>query len=230
MLSEICWQNADALIAELPPCLTGKSRRIGEVAESFPVTSPIEKKISLSLLSLSVLGRLIGGAESFHIGQRSTRREKLKGMVGASFHQVSRTVAEQMARAQFAEKTVATNADEAEHSKDFGDLWNWMKTPWLESLADTERERFAQLSTDAERGAFRIIRSYARKAAQDGNADFPIVRDNLGDRIGISGEGAGQLRRKFAKLGIIEQTAPYKANIAAARFAWIAARQIEEPF
>lgn len=96
-----------------------------------------------------------------------------------------------------------------------------MHSQWLESLSDTETEHFAQLCTEAERGAFRIIRGYALKAAQDGSTNFPIARDNLGERVGISGNGAGQLRRKFTRLGIIAQTAPYRPNVAAARFCWL---------
>ena len=64
--SEIYWQNADGLIATLPPFGLGKSRRIGEVASSHSGTSPIEKEISL-FPSLSALGRLIGGADNFRI-------------------------------------------------------------------------------------------------------------------------------------------------------------------
>jgi len=106
-------------------------------------------------------------------------------LVGASFHQVSRTVAEQLARAQFAEKTVATNADESEHLEDFANLWDGLDQRWCESLADAERECRTRLCTDAERGAFRIIRSFARKAAMDGNTDFPIAVENLGNRLGL---------------------------------------------
>jgi hypothetical protein len=221
--SEIFWQNADGLIAGLPPLVSGKFRRIGEVGVSYSETSPIEKEISLFLLPLSALGELIGGADSYRISRTATRREKLKALVGASFHQVSRIVAEHLARAQFAEKNVTTNADEAEHMKNFAELWEWKEKPWLDSLGQAEREKFLALSTDAERGAFRIIRSYARKAAQDGNADFPIVRDNLGRRIGITGKGAGLLRGKFTRLCIIKPTVPYKPNVAAARFRWLLA-------
>ena len=171
---------------------------------------------------------LIGGAERFRICQASTRHEKLESMTGAAFHQVSRTVAEQMARAQFAEKTAATNADEAAHLQDFAELWDGLETRWLASLDDSEREKFAQLATDAHRGAFRIIRSYARKAAQDGAPDFPIAVENLGERLGITMRGAGLLRAKFARLGTIERTAPHRANVAAARYRWTA--DIGQPF
>ena len=225
--SEILWQNADGLVAELPPLLSGKSRRIGEVVSGYSDTSPIEKKVSLSLVSLGDLGSLIGGADRYRISMTATRREKLKGLVGASFHQVSRTVAEHLARAQFTEKTVATNADAAEHMKDFAELWEWMEQQWITTVQNAELKQFLTLTTEAERGAFRIIRSYARKAAQDGNADFPIGRDNLGERLWITGNGAGLLRKKLVRLGIIKLTAPHKPNVTAARFCWLLAEMAD---
>ena len=51
----------------------------------------------------------------------------------------------------------------------------------------------------------------------------PIARDNLGERIGITGKGAGLLRKKLARFGVIAQTAPYQPNVAAARYRWLLA-------
>ena len=59
-----------------------------------------------------------------------------------------------------------------------------------------------------------------RKAEQDGAADFPIVRDNLAERLGITGKGAAGIRDKLAKLGAIEKTADYVPNKFAARYGW----------
>ena len=126
-LSEIHWQNAGPLLAALQPSVSGKSARIGEVEFSYRETSPILKEISLSLPLLSVTGRLIGGAESHRVSRVASRREQLKGLAAAAFHQTSKAVAELLARSQFAEATVAMNADEAEHLRDFGDLWDWME-------------------------------------------------------------------------------------------------------
>lgn len=221
-LSEIWWQNADGLIAGLPP-LSAKPLRIGEVAKSFSVASPIENEPSLSFASFSSLGKLIGGVESLRISQPATRHAKLASLVGTAFHQVSRAMAERLTRAQFAEKTVSTNANETEHLTEFAALWDGLEKAWLADLNEPEREKLARLLTDAERAAFRIIRSYGRKAAQDGAPDFPVGRDNLSERIGISGEGAGQLRMKFIKQGIIALTVAYKPNIAAARYRWLLA-------
>ena len=228
--SEIHWQNADGLIATLPPFVRGKSRRIGEVASCYSGTSPIEKEISL-FPSLSALGRLIGGAENFRISQAATRHEKLSSLVGTAFRQVSRTVAEHLARMQFMEKTVTTNATSVGHLIEFSELWEGLKKLWLASLRDDERQQYTMLATDAERGAFRIIHSYARKAAHDGAADFPIARDNLGERVGITGEGAGLLRRKFVTRGILALTAPYVPNVRPARYRWLLNDHTEtEPF
>ncbi len=42
------------------------------------------------------------------------------------------------------------------------------------------------------------------------------------ERLGITGRGAGGLRQKFISLGITEQTASYKPNVAAACYRWLA--------
>ena len=81
--------------------------------------------------------------------------------------------------------------------------------------------RFAQTNVEAERGAFRIIRSYAHKAAEDDAPDFPIVCENLGARLGITLQGASRMRQKFVRLGILAQTVAYRANVAAARYRWL---------
>ena len=158
----------------------------------------------------------------FRICQPATRRQLLAKMIGAAFYQISRAVAEQMTRSQFAEKTVVTNADEREHMADFEKLWSGLEKQWLDNLTPAERQKSERLTTDSELAAFRIIRSYATKARQDGVPDFPIARDNLGKRLGITGRGAGLLRQKFVDLAIIDPTAPYKPNVAAARYRWTA--------
>jgi hypothetical protein len=60
------------------------------------------------------------------------------------------------------------------------------------------------------------------QALENQQPDFPTVRDNLGRRLGITGRGAGELRQKFVRLGIVKPTTPYKANVAAARYSWTA--------
>ena len=100
-------------------------------------------------------------------------------------------------------------------------LWSGLMENWKSSLSSIERQFFTRLETDNERDAFRIVRSFARKAEQDGAADFPIVRDNLASRLGITGKGAAGIRDKLARLGAISKTMDYVPNKFAARFKWL---------
>jgi hypothetical protein len=130
-------------------------------------------------------------------------------------------MARQLVQAQFRHKTVSTEASEQEHMASFEELWAGLAARWRDTISEDEREKLAQLETDNEREAFRIIRSYAAKAANDGAKDFPIARDNLAERLGITGKGAAGIREKFMRLGIIAKTANYVPNKSAARFKWL---------
>ena len=102
----------------------------------------------------------------------------------------------------------------------FEKLWSGLAEKWAVTLSGEERDIFGGLETENERDAFRILRSYARKAEQDGALDFPAVRDNLAERLGITGKGAAGIRDKLVRLDAIEKTADYVANKSAARFKW----------
>lgn len=103
----------------------------------------------------------------------------------------------------------------------FEKLWAGLAENWRSNLSATERQIFTRLETENERDAFRIVRSFARKAEQDSTADFPIARDNLAERLGITGKGAAGIREKFVRLGVIKKTANYVPNKFAARFKWL---------
>ena len=103
----------------------------------------------------------------------------------------------------------------------FEKLWSGLAEKWNTGLASAEREIHRRLETEHERDAFRIVRSFARKAHQDGAKDFPIVRDNVAERLGITGPGLAKIRDKLVRLGAIEKTQDYKANKLAARFRWL---------
>ena len=79
-----------------------------------------------------------------------------------------------------------------------------------------------QGGTPTGRDAFRIVNSYARYARESEAKDFPIARDNLGERLGITGRGAGKIREKLAAFGIIRLVQNYRPNRAAARYVWTA--------
>lgn len=214
--SEIVWENCRT---SLESVLSGKSKNPplngNGLEDHFPDT---KKKTSFSSPLLYREKELLN---KLGITATGTRNKKLGSLVGEIFHQVGRDVAHRLVVAQFQTKTAATNADEAEHIESFENHWAGLMEKWLITLSAAEREIFVQLETENERDAFRIVRSYARKAIQDGAADFPIVRDNLGDRLGMTGKGAAGIRDKLARLGAIEKTANYVPNKSAARFKWI---------
>jgi len=225
--SEIVWENCRT---SLEPVLSGKSKinplSCKGLDGHFPDTEkeasfPVPFFPSLALSSSSPLYREAEFLQKLSITAPGTRNWKLAGLVGELFHQVGRDMARRLAQEQFRSKTVATNADEGEHLEGFEKLWAGLAEKWTATLSRAEREIFLRLETENERDAFRIIRSYARKAEQDRAADFPIVRDNLAERLGVTGNGAAWIRDKLAKLGAITKTAEYVPNKFAARFKWL---------
>lgn len=132
-------------------------------------------------------------------------------------------MAQRFAAEHFTRKHCATNAGEKTHRKECCDFWNGLHQDWLEKLAPAERTAFENLTTDYERDAFRIIRSYAQLARTKQQDDFPIVRDDLAARIGMADRGAGLLLQRFcgADFGILERTQEYVAHKTAARYRWM---------
>jgi hypothetical protein len=215
-LSEILFENCKPLLSYL----SGKSKTgpldTNELQGHFP-----DKEKSISFSSPSLLYRQERWLAEFAITQASTRNQKLAALVGESFHQVGVGVAERLATAQFKQKTVATRASLQDHLKSFRALWRGLEHRWLASLSAAEKTVFASLETENERDAFRIVRSFAIKAARDGAPDFPIARDNLAQRLGLTGAGASWIRDKFVRLGVIAKTRNYQPNKAANRFRWL---------
>ena len=212
--SEIVWENTHTSLEDV---LSGKSKTAPLISNDLQTHCPdIERNYSFSVShSPDSILRKLG------ITETGTRNGKLSSLVGTIFHQVGRSTARRLAELQFRSKTVATNATEAEHMASFEKLWSGMAEQWGASLSEAEREAFKRLETDNERDAYRIIRNYARKTTMDGVTDFPIVRDNLAARLGITPKGAAWIRDKLARFGIVEKTADYVPNKLAARFRWL---------
>ena len=212
--NEIVFENCRT---SLESVLSGKSKiaalNCNGLEHHFPDTKK-ETSFSVSLYRETVLLQKLG------ISVSGTRNGKLGNLVGEVFHQVGRDMAQRLALAQFRTKTAATEADETEHLASFEKHWLGLADKWTVTLSAAEREIFTRLETENERDAFRIVRSYGRKAEQDGATDFPIVRDSLAARLGVTGKGAGWIRDKLAKLGAIVKTADYIPNKFAARYCW----------
>ena len=84
-----------------------------------------------------------------------------------------------------------------------------------------EHEAYDRLEGENLRDAFRIIRSFERKAQRDESDDFAIARDNLAARLGVTGKGAAWIRDRLVELKVIVRTQEYKPNRSAARYRWL---------
>jgi len=214
--SEILWENSGPLIASFRPIM--------QLAHSSSRSCMIKKE-HYSFFSSSDTG---GGLyarweaewkEQFSISTPATRNQKLCSLVGTVFHQIGRGMAERIARAQF-EGRKAGNSKLEEHLADFERAWEGMNKRFLAELTAEERTAVDALTTENERDAFRIIWNYHRLAHEGGDDDFPIAVADLGGRLGITWQGAGQLRKRFVRDGIIRPTASFVRNVSAARFTW----------
>lgn len=212
--NEIVWENTRTSLASV---LSGKSYEIPLETPYFPHDFPDkEKSISFSppLYHLDQILTKLG------ITRIASRNDCLSSLVGHIFHQVGIEMARRIASAQYRSAAVVVKASEVEHMDSFEKLWAGLYTGWLLSLSELERNVYNNLSTDNERDAFRIVRSWNQKAISDNCPDFPVSRDNLAERIGITGKGAAGIRDKFAAFGIIEKTADYIPNKKSARYRW----------
>ena len=195
--SEIVWENTRSSLGLV---LSGNRKTAPLVSNDLESQFPdIERNLSFS----SSLYRSRDFLQRHGITAPSTRNGRLVSLVGEVFHQVGHATARALAEEQYRSKTVSTKASELEHLASFEKLWEGLTARWTGELSEAERESFATLGTENEKDAFRILRSYARKAERDGSRDFPVARDNLASR-----------------LGIITKTADYSPNKVATRFKW----------
>jgi hypothetical protein len=209
--SRILWENIGSILA--------KSKRS---------VSLKEKDDSLPFSSFPLYPRLLPLLDEFAIVKVSTRRKFLQKLCGQLFHQTGLGMAQRFAAEHFARRRISTNADDREHIEEFGDFWAGLHRRWVAELTDSERIAFESLATDYEHDAFRIIRSYARNATAHQQADFPIGRDDLAKRIGITGPGAGILIQRFCgdNPAILQRTQEYVPHKLAARYRWLLAATI----
>jgi len=158
----------------------------------------------------------------FGISQTGTRHMQLKGLVHTMFRQVGYLVARHHVNAQYIEARVQPTATLAEHLKEFDKLWNWTVDQWREELSPAELALYNSFTSATERDLFRILRNFARLAAELNRSDFAFPLEHVASRLGVRFQHVSKLRRKFAAAGVISQTAAARVNSAAARFRWCA--------
>ncbi len=212
-INEIFWENTQVLLSHLSPA---------DLRDIPPQLTDIERNLSFSSSSAPLYREWERNwFNQYSIKTVSTRNDQLSGLVGEMFHQVGRTMAGRLVEAQFNTKAVATKATLADHQYSFSLLWDGLREKWLATLTDRERSQFRGLTTETERDGFRIVRGYHRYSEAQKQADFPIAVENLGERLGLTKQGASEMRKKFVAVGILELTLPYRPNKTAARYKWL---------
>ncbi len=154
----------------------------------------------------------------FAISAPSTRHNKLLLLVSEGFPQASRDVVRQNGALQYSEATSVPATSLEDHLLDFDEMWCGLWEQWLASVTEAECEKVSALRTETQRDAFRILRGWSRADQQD---DFYAHALSLAERLGISLQGACELRKRFCALGILKKTQDYVPRQLAARYKWL---------
>ena len=198
---------------------------------TLPSSSPKDSNASLCLGELrgkekasSPSSEIFRGEHGEWVGEfaitaAGTRNQQLCKLVGTAYFQTGREVARKNAELQHGEANPQPAASLAEHLAEFDKAWAGMERKWQRSLSKTERQKFDSLTTDTERDAFRILRNWS----QTDKPDFKVHCRSLGVRLGMTWEGARNIRLRFCGLGILQKTAGYVPHKLAARYKWRAA-------
>jgi hypothetical protein len=184
----------------------------------LPGSCPKEDSVSLYLRTTTREEKVQLSYREFSVTAPRSRHDKLIKLIGHLFFQVGRGNARQQAEFQYNDANPAPVATLDEHFVEFDEAWDGMQRKWFRKLSPAERAKFNALTTDNERDAFKIAWNWS----QTDSPDFFVHCQTLGDRLGITWQGAASIRARFCSLGILKQTAPYVRKKLAARYAWVA--------
>lgn len=216
--SGIVWENTRSYLETV---LSGNSKTAPLNCNGLQHELPDRERSFLSSSPSPLSYRESELLQKLGISASNTRNGKLCSLVGEVFHQTGHAVARRLAELQYRTAAVKPVATEGKHLESFETLWAGLAHKWSATLSPAERAIMAGLETENERDAFRIVRSFGRKAQMDGSADFPIVRSSLATRLGITEAGTKKIRDKLVAVGATVMTAPYVPNKFAARFKWL---------
>jgi hypothetical protein len=154
----------------------------------------------------------------YPIKSKSTRNGILLKLAGELFHKFGRELSEKIIRRHYElnQKNVSTPL--REHLRELGTAWDSFLAKAISSLSVSERRIFDQLTTDPQREAFMLIRSFSGLA---NGRDFPVAQLSLADRLSVTQPGARCVISKLVELRAIEKTADARVNSKSARYRWI---------
>jgi hypothetical protein len=213
-LNGIFWENT-------APLIKGLRSPIGKVTEPSEEHLPnIESNIYGKVGPLYPAWQNYW-KDQFAIIAVSIRHQQLLSLVAEMFHQIGYVSACKIVETHYREASVPMQATREEHIKEFEAMWSGLHQTWLLSLHTGERIVFDSLRSENERDGFRIVKSFQRKAAQDGRRDFPVARNNFAARLGITHVGGGHVRDRLAAAGVIELTTHYVQYRRATHYRWL---------
>jgi hypothetical protein len=129
-------------------------------------------------------------------------------------------------RGETRDKEIETHADtytdsetfpNRETTRNYRETQNGNRETW----SPTEKQAYETRPNDAHRRFFEIARGFAELAALNKEPDFPLATRPISEKLGITEQGAGKIRRKAVDDGIIKETVPYSYSAKrSARFRW----------
>jgi hypothetical protein len=155
----------------------------------------------------------------YPIEAKSTRNGVLLKLTGELFHKFGRQLSERIVRQHYNTYQQNVTTTLKEHLREFTTAWDSFLSNVIKSFSPSERRIFDQLSTDSQREAFMLIRSFSNLAK---GSDFPVAQLSLADRLSITQPGTGFVISKLVELMAIEKTMDACLNRKSARYRWIA--------
>jgi hypothetical protein len=90
-----------------------------------------------------------------------------------------------------------------------------------ETWSRAEKQAYAARPNDTHRRFFEIARGFAELATLNKEPDFPLATRPISEKLGITEQGAGKIRKQCVDDGIMEETLPYSyREKRAARYRW----------
>lgn len=170
--------------------------------------------------SSSTAGLIEQEMAKFPIERVGTRNGVLTRLVGNLFFKFGREVSQKIIEEHYNRYRANLRTDIEDHLREFGIAWSGFAKKVVESLPRESQSVYEQLTTDARREGFLLIRSFAVAASAQREDVFPIARASLADRLGLTEAGAGDVIRALIDADTIRLVDKCKPHQFSKTFKW----------
>ncbi len=207
-------------LIELLPCtwLGGVGKATTAAARNGATVSLHKSTNTYSLSTEAIIESLI---IRYPINQLGTRNGVLMKIVGELVHKFGRVVSERIVIGHYNRYQSNVRTPLEEHLREFGAAWEGLVEKIVNSITPAEKEKYNSLRSEHQQEGFRLIRSFAAVAAHNCQANFPLSRNSLADRLSITPQGAGGIVRFFVESRVIAPTQVYKPHRSCAYYQWL---------